>query len=162
MSITPITPAQVPVILEMVRELAQFERLEHEAQATEESLQQAFFGPQANAGAWLAEVDGRPAGYAIYYFTFSSFIGRRGLWLDDLYVRPDFRRRGVGRALLATVARFSVEKNCGRLEWSALRWNETALNFYRGVGARPLDEWTVLRMDVAAMRRLAAGRASGS
>jgi GNAT superfamily N-acetyltransferase len=99
--------------------------------------------------------DGQPVGYAIYFFTFSSFVGRPGIWLEDLYVRPAFRKRGLGRALIEAVARIGVERNCGRYEWSALNWNNNALEFYRRLGAQVLDEWLLLRMDSAALQRLA-------
>jgi GNAT superfamily N-acetyltransferase len=155
LSIQPVTPAQIPTLLELIRELARFERLEHEVEATPESLQDSFFGPQPSAGALLASCDGEPAGYAIYFFTFSSFLGRRGLWLDDVYVRPSFRQQGIGGGLIEAVARIGVELRCGRFEWSALNWNKNALDFYRRLGARTLDDWVLLRTDATGMRRIA-------
>jgi GNAT superfamily N-acetyltransferase len=155
LSIQPVSPQQIPILLEMIRELARFEKLEHEVLATLDSLQDSLFGPQPAAGAFLAFCDGHPAAYAIYFFTFSSFVGRRGLWLDDVYVRPEFRQRGIGRRLIDEVARVGVERQCSRFEWSALDWNENALNFYRRLGARTLDDWVLLRMDAAGLRRLA-------
>ena len=145
MVIQPATAADVPVLLELIRELARFERLEHEFTATAESLGRAFFGSQPVAGALVARMDGEAAGYAIYYSTFSSFTGRTGLWLDDLYVRPQFRKRGLGRRLIDAVARVAAERGCARLEWLALDWNERALDFYRALGAQALDEWVLLR-----------------
>ena len=106
------------------------------------------------AGALLARCGGKPVGYAIYFFTFSSFVGRPGLWLDDVYVRPAFRKRGLGLGLIKAVARIGVERNCGRFEWTALNWNEHALNFYRGLGAQKREEWVLLRMDSAELSRL--------
>jgi GNAT superfamily N-acetyltransferase len=156
MTIAPVTPAEIPTLLELIRELARFEKLEHEVEATAESLHQALFGPQPAAGALLARVDGEAAGYAIYFSTFSSFTGRAGLWLDDLYVQPAFRRRGLGRRLMEAVARIGVERGCGRFEWMALDWNERALEFYRGLGARTLDDWVLLRVKPTELRRLAA------
>jgi GNAT superfamily N-acetyltransferase len=154
-TINPITPAQVPVLLELIRELAHFEHLEHEVVATEESLHDSFFGPQPAAGALLAHREGEPAGYAIYFFTFSSFIGRPGIWLEDLYVRPRFRHRGLGRALIEAVARIGADRDCGRFEWTALNWNQNALEFYRGLGVREMGEWILLRLDAEGLRRLA-------
>jgi GNAT superfamily N-acetyltransferase len=153
--IKPASRGEIPSLLELIRELARFERLEHEVEASVESLNEALFGPEAVAGALLARVDGKPAGYAIFFYTFSSFVGRRGLWLEDLYVRPDFRRQGLGRALIGEVARIGVEKNCGRFEWTALNWNTKALDFYRGLGAHVMGEWVLLRANCDGMRRLA-------
>jgi len=109
------------------------------------------------AGALLARCDGEVAGYALYFFTFSSFIGRPGLWLDDVYVQPAFRQRGIGGALMRAVAKIGAERNCGRFEWTALNWNENALEFYRKLGAQAMEEWVLLRMNAEGMRRLAAG-----
>jgi len=148
-TLAPVTSAEIPVLLELIRELAKFEKLEHEFTATAESLHTAFFGPQPAAGALLARVDGEPAGYAIYFSTFSSFTGRAGLWLDDLYVLPQFRKRGLGRRLIEAVARLAAERGCGRFEWIALDWNERALEFYRSLGAQTLDDWVLLRVNPA-------------
>ncbi len=154
-TIAPVTTQQLPNLLEMIRELARFEKLEHEVGATVESLAEAFLGKKPAAGALLATSDGALAGYAIYFFTFSSFVGRVGIWLDDVYVRPEFRQRGVGRELIEAVARIGVERNCGRYEWSALNWNRKALDFYRKLGARQMDDWVMLRLDAKGMRRIA-------
>jgi GNAT superfamily N-acetyltransferase len=155
-SIETTTPADVPSLLELIRELARFERLEHEVQATEGSLHDSLFGSPPVAGALLVRCGQELAGYAIYFFTFSSFVGRLGIWLDDLYVRPAYRRQGLGRALLERVADIGARRGCGRFEWSALRWNANALQFYQSLGARQLDEWVVLRVEGAAIRNLAA------
>lgn len=154
-AIQDVTTDDLPVLLDLIRELAQFERLEHEMQASVESLRDSFFGVHASAGALLARADGAPAGYAIYFFTFSSFIGRRGIWLEDVYVRPDFHRRGIGRQLMEAVARIGVKNNCGRFEWTALNWNQNALNIYRKMGAQAMDEWVLFRMNAKAMRNYA-------
>jgi GNAT superfamily N-acetyltransferase len=154
--ITPITRAEVPELLELIRELAQFEKLEHAVEATVGVLENSLFGSQPAAGALLARCDGKLAGYAIYFFTFSSFIGRAGIWLEDIYVRPEFRKQGLGFNLMQAVARVGVEKNCGRFEWTALDWNEKALDFYDRLGAQKLDEWILLRMDAAELQRLGA------
>jgi GNAT superfamily N-acetyltransferase len=154
-TVSQIVPAEIPELLTLVRELARFERLEHEVQATVESLHDSFFGPQPAAGALIARQGEELAGYAIYFFTFSSFAGRPGLWLDDVYVRPAFRRQGLGRALLARLAGLAAQRHCGRFEWSALRWNQNALQFYANLGARQLDEWVTFRMNEQAIKRLA-------
>ncbi len=155
LTINTATPADVPSLLELIRELARFERLEHEVQATASSLRESLFGSPPVAGALLVRWGHELAGYAIYFFTFSSFVGRLGLWLDDLYVRPAYRRQGLGRALLERVADIGARRGCGRFEWTALRWNENALQFYQRLGARQLDEWVMLRMEAPAIRSLA-------
>jgi GNAT superfamily N-acetyltransferase len=153
-TINPITRGEVPELLKLIRELAAFEKLEADVVATVSVLENSLFGPQPAAGALFARCDGKLAGYAIYFFTFSSFIGRPGIWLEDLYVRPEFRKRGLGRGLMEAVARVGVERNCGRFEWTALNWNEKALDFYDKLGARKMDEWIMLRMDAKQMRGL--------
>ncbi len=151
-TLAPVTPDEISVLMELIRELARFEKLEHEFVATAEGLHTAFFGAQPSAGALLARVDGEPAGYAIYFSTFSSFTGRPGVWLDDLFVLPQFRKRGLGRKLIEAVAKIAAERGCARFEWLALDWNERALEFYRGLGARTLDEWVLLRIHPAELR----------
>jgi GNAT superfamily N-acetyltransferase len=151
-TIAPATPAELPALLELIRELARFEKMESEVAATEELLHAALFGPQPAAGALLAHCDGAVAGYAIYYFTFSSFVGRAGIWLEDVFVRPEFRRQGLGRKLIESVARVGVARGCGRFEWSALNWNKRALEFYRGLGAKELNDWVILRANPAELR----------
>jgi GNAT superfamily N-acetyltransferase len=157
-AIKPVTPEEVPILLELVRELARFEKLEHEVEATVESLADALFGKQAVAGALLAHGEGGVAGYAIYFFTFSSFVGRAGIWLEDVYVRPPFRQHGLGRQLIEAVARVGVERGCGRFEWTALDWNEQALNFYRGLGAEVRKEWILLRVSPEGLKKLGRPR----
>lgn len=153
-AIAPVTPAEVPALLELICELAQFEHLEHELEATVESLNKSFFGPEPAAGALLARCDGATAGYAIYFFTFSSFLGRAGIWLEDVYVRPQFRKQGLGRKLIEAVARIGVERGCGRFEWTALDWNGPALNFYRSLGATERKEWVLIRMEPDGLKKL--------
>jgi GNAT superfamily N-acetyltransferase len=157
-TLAPVTTNEIPVLLELIRELARFEKLEHEFTATAESLHAAFFGPRPAAGALLARVNGDPAGYAIYFSTFSSFTGRAGVWLDDLFVLPAFRKQGLGRKLIEAVARIAAERGCARFEWLALDWNERALEFYRGLGARTLDEWVLLRIHPAELRATASSK----
>jgi GNAT superfamily N-acetyltransferase len=154
-TVTKTTPTQVPALLKLIRELARFERLEHEVKATVTSLRKSLFGRQSQAGALLAHCDGEAIGYAVYFSTFSTFIGRPGLWLEDLYVRPQFRQRGIGRRLIEAVARIAAERNCGRLEWTALNWNQNALEFYSRLGAKVMDEWVLIRLDSKSLRRLA-------
>ncbi len=125
-------------------------------QATVESLTHSFLGPQPVAGALLARCDGAVAGYAIYFFTFSSFLARPGIWLEDVYVRPQFRQQGLGKQLIEAVARIGVERGCGRYEWTALDWNTNALEFYRGLGARVRDEWVLLRVEPDGLQKLGA------
>ena len=153
--ITPLAPGEIPILRELIFELARFEKLEHEVEASVESLSDAFFGKQPAAGALLARSGGAPVGYAIYFFTFSSFVGRRGIWLEDVYVRPAFRQQGLGGALIKAVAEIGVENNCGRFEWTALNWNKPALDFYGRLGARTMDEWVLLRMDSEGLRSVA-------
>jgi GNAT superfamily N-acetyltransferase len=154
-SITEAAPADVPGLLDLIIELARFERLEHEVEASVESLQQALFGSPPAAGALIARCGGDLAGYAIYFFTFSSFVGRAGIWLEDVYVRPPFRRRGLGRALIEAVAGIGAARGCGRFEWTALNWNTKALEFYRRLGARPMEDWVLLRLSSDGLRNLA-------
>ena len=156
-SIRPATESDVPLILAFIRELAEYERLPHEVVATEESLRRTMFGPKPEAEVLLAHLDGGPVGFAVFFTTYSTFLGRSGIHLEDVFVRPAARGRGVGRALLTAVARIAVSRGSGRLEWSVLDWNESAIGFYRGLGARPMDEWTVYRLDGEDLARLGAG-----
>jgi len=157
-AIAPVTSAEVPTLLDLIRELARIEKLEHEVGATADSLHQSLFGPQPAAGALFARCDGEVAGYAIYFFTFSSFVGRPGIWLEDVYVRPPFRKRGLGRGLIAAVARIGLERGCGRFEWTALNWNARALEFYRSLGAQVMNEWVLLRVSPADLRKLGSAK----
>src|SRR5262249_52442836 len=154
-----LTPAQVPQLLKLIRELARFERLEHELEATVKSLKTSLFGPRAVAGALVAHRGGQLVGYAVYFFTFSTFVGRRGIWLEDLYVSPPFRQNGIGRHLIEAVARVGAARSCGRFEWTALNWNKKALNFYRSLGAKPMKKWVLLRLNSSGLRRLAGSPA---
>lgn len=156
-SIATATPDDVPVVLAFIRELAEYEKLAHEVEATEAHLHDALFGPGRVAHAAVARtIDGEPAGFALYFFNFSTFVGRPGLYLEDLYVRPGFRSQGLGRQLLAHLARIAVERRCGRMEWAVLDWNEPAIKVYRAIGAVPMDEWTVQRLAGDALTALAA------
>ncbi len=154
--VAPAQEGDTALVLTFVTELAEYERLAHEVIATEADIRAALFGRDPSAHAVIGYANAEPAGFALYFFSFSTFVGRPGLYLEDLYVRPMFRGRGLGRRLLAHLARVAVEKNCGRMEWAVLDWNEQALGFYRGLGARPMDEWTVQRLTGEALRSLAA------
>jgi GNAT superfamily N-acetyltransferase len=146
----------VPTLLELFAELAEYEHLEHELHATEEQLSGALFGERPAAQALIAERDGEALGYALFFPTFSSFLASTGVWLEDLFVRPNERGRGVGRALLAAVATHVHERGGERMEWAALDWNELALGFYRGLGAETMNEWITHRLDGEALERLAS------
>jgi GNAT superfamily N-acetyltransferase len=158
-TINSASESDVPTLMAMIRELAEFERLAHKLEVTADSLRAALFGERPVAAALLARVDGFPAGYAVYYHTFSTFVGRPGIFLDDLYVRPEFRKRGLGRALLEAVAKIGIELGGGRFEWIALRWNENAFRFYRSLGAKVMDEWALLRMNSREVRKLISAKA---
>ena len=144
--IRPATPDDIPRIVALIRELAEYEKLAHEAVATEADLHDALFGPEPVAKVLIAEEEGRTVGFALSFRTFSTFLGRPGIYLEDLYVRPEARGRGFGKALIETLARECAEKNYGRLEWSVLDWNAPSIEFYRRLGAEPRDGWTVMRL----------------
>jgi GNAT superfamily N-acetyltransferase len=146
----------VPLLLALFRELAEYERLQDQLQATEELLDRALFSERPAAQALVAERGADPVGYALFYPTFSTFLAIQGVWLEDLFVRPAHRKSGAGRALLAAVAARARERGAERLEWSALDWNELALGFYRGLGAQRMDEWVTHRLVGDALRSLAA------
>ncbi|WP_137994281.1 GNAT family N-acetyltransferase [Streptomyces vilmorinianum] len=152
------TPADVPVIHAMVRELADYEKALHEARATEEQLHEALFGERPAAFAHIAETDeGEPVGFALWFLNFSTWRGVHGIYLEDLYVRPTSRGGGHGKALLTELARICVERGYERLEWSVLDWNTPSINFYKSLGAKPQDEWTVYRLTDEALRELGTG-----
>jgi GNAT superfamily N-acetyltransferase len=146
--------SDVPLILAFIRELAVYERLAHEVVATEEALAASLFGPAPAAEVLIAELDGAPAGFALFFHNYSTFLGRCGIYLEDLFVRPETRGRGVGRALLARLAAIAETRGCGRLEWAVLDWNEDAVAFYRKLGATPLHNWTTFRLTGEALTML--------
>ena len=148
----------VALILQLIKELAEYERLSHEVVATEETLREALFGERRVAEALIAQVGGEPAGFALFFHNFSTFLGRPGIYLEDLYVKPVFRGAGVGHALLVHLARVARERGCGRLEWAVLDWNEPAIGFYKRIGAAPVSGWTVYRVTGEALEGLAAER----
>lgn len=139
-------PADVPVVLELIRELAAYEREPDAVEATPAMLHAALFGPTANAAGLLAERDGAVVGCAIYFFNFSTWTGRRGIYLEDLYVRPSARGTGAGRALIAELARRAIHAGCARLDWAVLDWNESAIGFYEALGARRMSDWLIYRL----------------
>ena len=153
--------ADAALLAAMLRELAEYERLSDQLRATEERLRETLFCEQPVAEALIAERGGEPAGYALFFATYSTFLARPGIWLEDLFVRPPHRRFGVGRALLAAVAARTRERGGARLEWAALNWNELALGFYRGLGASTLNEWVTHRLDDEALERLADEHGAG-
>jgi GNAT superfamily N-acetyltransferase len=152
------TRTDVPEILAFVRELAEYEKLAHEAVATEAGMAEQLFGEHPAAEVVIAEVDGQPAGFALFFHNFSTFLGQRGLYLEDLFVRPQYRGLGLGERLMIHLAKLAVERGCGRFEWSVLDWNEPAIRFYRRLGAVGLDEWTVQRVSGQALHDLASGK----
>lgn len=154
-SIRPATAADVPVVLQFTRDLAEYERRRHEVVATEERLHRTLFGPRPAAEVLIAEEHGEPVGLALFFSTYSTFLGQAGIYLEDLFVQPRARGRGVGRQLLAKVAQLAIERDYGRLEWSVLTWNEPAIKFYESLGARPQDEWAVYRLAGVELQNLA-------
>jgi GNAT superfamily N-acetyltransferase len=150
-------PADVELLFSFVVELATFERAPDEVTGSPGMLEEALFGPDAVAEALIAELDGAAVGFVLFFRTFSTWLCRPGIWLEDLYVSPAHRRGGVGRALLAHLARLTVSRGYGRLEWSALLWNTPALDFYDGLGARRLEEWETFRLEGRELRRVAGG-----
>ena len=151
-------PADVPLIAELIRGLARYERLEHEVSLTHERLEQTLFGPRRYAEVLIAEDGGEAAGFALFFHNYSTFLAKPGIYLEDLYVRESARGRGVGKALLARLAALAVERECGRLEWAVLDWNEPAIQFYRALGAKPMHEWTVFRLTREEILKLAASQ----
>ena len=153
--IRPATPPDVPLIIAFLNELATYEKLAHEVVATEADMHAALFGERPVIETVIGSLDGEPVGYALYFPTFSTFLGKPGLYLEDLYVRPAARGFGVGRKMLEHLARITVERGWGRLEWSVLDWNEPSIAFYKKMGAKPMDEWTVFRLTGEALGKLA-------
>jgi GNAT superfamily N-acetyltransferase len=156
LSIRAATADDVPLIRQLIAELAEYERLADAAVATDDDLRTQLFGAHPAAEVLIGEVDGEAAGFALFFHNFSTFLGKRGLYLEDLFVRPTFRGSGLGRHLMASLARIAVQRDCGRFEWSVLDWNAPAIGFYRTLGAVGMDEWTVQRLDGDALRALAS------
>lgn len=152
------TEQDTPLIFSFIKELAEYERLAHEVIATEEIIKETLFGKHAYAEVIIARWDGKPVGYALFFHSFSTFLGRPGIYLEDLFVRPSMRGKGIGKALLVYLAQLAKERKCGRLEWAVLNWNESAINFYKSLGAKPMNEWTVYRLIGETLDKLALGK----
>jgi GNAT superfamily N-acetyltransferase len=153
--ITPATAADTPVIWSLIRELAEFERLLDEVTANEEQLHATLFGEHRSAEVLIARVADEVAGFALFFHNYSTFLAKPGLYLEDLYVRPKFRGQGTGEALLKHLAKVAVERGCGRFEWSVLDWNQRAIDFYKALGAKPMNDWTIFRVTGEALAKLA-------
>lgn len=153
-AIRPAVAGDAETLVGLIRELAVYEKLEDQARATPEALRAYLFGGRPYAEALIAEVDGQAIGFALFFPNFSTFLARPGLYLEDLFVRPEHRGLGIGKALLRAIARRAVSMGCGRLEWAVLDWNEPSIGFYKSLGARPMDEWTVFRLDGEALQSL--------
>jgi GNAT superfamily N-acetyltransferase len=157
LSIRPAVLDDLPLIFRFICDLAEYEKLRHEVRADEAALGRYLFGTTPRAEVVIGEIDGHAKGFALFFHNFSTFEGRPGLYLEDLFVDPEARGSGLGRALLARLAQIAIERDCARLEWSVLDWNEPALRFYKALGATPMDEWTVQRVDGPALKDLADG-----
>ena len=154
LSISPATPEDVPTILRFIRMLAEYEKLTHMVVADEQKLRDTLFGPRPFAEVLIARLDGAPAGFALFFHNYSTFLAKPGVYLEDLFVLPELRGKGVGKALLRALASIAKDRDCGRLEWSVLDWNEPAIGFYRSLGAVGMEEWTVNRLTGDALRTL--------
>jgi GNAT superfamily N-acetyltransferase len=156
-SLRPATIDDVPAILDFIGQLARYEKLEHQCQVSEADLREHLFGPRRVAEVILAEREGQPVGYALFFTNFSTFLGRPGLYLEDLYVREDLRGQGIGRQLLGHLARIAIQRGWGRMEWAVLDWNTSAIRFYEELGATVMPDWRVCRATGSALEKLAAG-----
>jgi GNAT superfamily N-acetyltransferase len=154
--INQATREDVPLILSFIKELAQYEQLLHEVVATESVLTETLFGENAHAEVVIGYLDKKPISFALYFYNFSTFLGRPGIYLEDLYVKPEARGQGIGQKMLAYLARLAIKRKCGRLEWWVLDWNESAIGFYKRIGAKAMDEWTVYRVTGDALNNLAS------
>jgi GNAT superfamily N-acetyltransferase len=152
--IRPATPNDIPLIAQLIRDLAEYEKLAGDVVFTETALKQHLFGPRPYAEVLIAEHEGVGVGFALFFHNFSTFLGQPGIYLEDLFVKPANRGRGHGKQLLAALAKLAVERGCGRLEWAVLDWNKPAIGFYKSLGARPNDEWTVFRLTEKALNEL--------
>jgi GNAT superfamily N-acetyltransferase len=153
-SIRQATEQDVPLILSFIRQLAEYERLSHEAVVNEKTLRESLFGPRRYAEVLLGYAGEKPVAFAVFFHNFSTFLGRPGLYLEDLFVIPEMRGKGFGRTMLVELARIARERNCGRFEWAVLDWNQPAIQFYKNLGAIPMDEWTIFRVTGEALGRL--------
>jgi GNAT superfamily N-acetyltransferase len=156
--IRPARVEDVPVILQLIRDLATYERAPNDVTATEEQLVDVLFGERPAAEVLLAFESQSPVGFAVFFYNFSTWLGRPGLYLEDLFVKPEMRGKGYGRALLVELAKIARDRECGRMEWAVLNWNEPAIKFYRTLGAKPMDEWTVFRLTSGEIAKLAESK----
>lgn len=154
-SVRAARPADRDLIYAFIRELAEYEKLLNEVDATAADIERDLFGPGPRVFCDIAEVEGKPAGFALWFYNYSTFRGRHGIYLEDLFVRPAFRGRGLGKALLVNLAKRAVVEKCSRVEWSVLDWNAPSIAFYKSLGAKPMDEWTIFRLSDEALRNLA-------
>jgi len=154
-AIRPAQPRDEALVLAFIRELAEYEKLLDSVVATEDGVRAALFGPHPRVFCDIAEAGGEPAGFALWFYNYSTFLARYGIYLEDLFVRPRFRGRGIGKALLVNLAQRAASEGCGRLEWSVLEWNAPSIAFYQSLGARPVDGWQVYRLQGEALRKLA-------
>lgn len=145
----------IPLLLSLIKELAVYEKMLDQVSATEESLKKSLLGERKHAEAIIPEYQGTPVGYAIFFHNFSTFEGKPGLYLEDIYVKPEYRGKGIGKALLSYLAKIALERGCARFEWVVLDWNEPSIQFYKSLGAKPQDEWIIYRMEDGAMQELA-------
>ncbi len=155
LTLTPATHKDVPVVFDLIKSLAAYEKLSHEVTGTTQQLEQALFGDRTYAEAILARWQGQPVGFALFFHNFSTFLAQPGLYLEDLFVLPDYRGKGIGKALLCHLADLAVERGCGRLEWSVLDWNQPAIDFYQHMGATVLPDWRVCRVTGDGLTHLA-------
>jgi len=144
----------LPAIVRLVRHLAEYEKLAHAMVSSEDDFRKALFGPRTNAEALIAFADDAPVGFALYFYNFSTFLGKRGIYLEDLFVEPEYRGQGIGKALLQRLARIAKDEDCGRMEWSVLTWNQPSIDFYHRLGAVTLDDWRTFRLTGEALERL--------
>ncbi len=155
LSIRPATTADAQLIFDFIVELAVYEKAKHEVVTSVEEITETLFGASSKARALICSIDGKPTGYAVYFYNYSTWLGKNGIWLEDVYVTPAHRGKGAGKALLKHVAQIAVKENCGRFEWSVLNWNTPSIEFYESLGAKPLDEWTIYRLTGDALHKLA-------
>ena len=155
LNIRKATPQDIPLILDLIRELAEYERLADQAKATAEDLKRDGFSNDPRFYVEIAEWSGEPAGFALWFFNYSTFQGKPGLYLEDLFVRPDFRRKGIGKALLIHLAQIALARGCGRYQWQVLDWNTPSIDFYKSLGAKPMKEWITMRVSGEALNNLA-------
>jgi GNAT superfamily N-acetyltransferase len=140
------TKSDIPIIFALIKELAEYEKLLPEVTASEKILEENLFGNKKYAEVFIAEFNGEIAGQALFFHNFSTFLGKPGIYLEDIYVRPQFRKKGIGKALLLEIVKTAKKRNCGRVEWAVLKWNEPSINFYKSLGAFPMNEWTIFRL----------------